>query len=314
MEVKDWKFVTLASALSVVGLASLYSYLKAAPKRAKLKEWKTRSKTIIITGASDGIGRQLALYFAEHRVSPVNLVLAARNKVELLKVARLCEDGGRGHGRVRAIAVQTDVSDTEQCARLIKECVQTFGGIDVLVNNAAIQTRSLFENMDARMFDRVMNVNFNGAVYTTRAALPHLKHTQGLLVNVSSVLGYAGFPYSSHYCASKHAMHGWSDSIRMELLAHGVDVLLVCPSGTSTHMSTKGFDAVSDPDADQKVTIPKSSGMMTPEVAAEMIAHSILRRDREVILAHGVIRYFRLFAPLWLDQMAMQFMGVDETR
>jgi len=300
--------------LSVIGLGSLYLYVSNSPKRKQLDYWRTKRKTIVITGASDGIGRKLALYFAAHsKHSPVNLVLAARNLQELQKVAKECEELGTmvdfSSPSTRALAIQTDVSIQAQCINLISETKRVFGSVDVVVNNAAISHKSFFEAMSLDMFKRVMDVNFWGTVYLTHAALPHLKASKGLVVNVSSILGYAGFPYSAHYCASKHAIHGFSDSIRIELKAYGVDVLLLAPANTSTHMATKKFDAVSDPQSDENVFVPGGRSMMTSEKAAEMMAEAIQRREREFILAHGIVRYFRVLSPDFMDKLIMKFSG-----
>ncbi|MGZ4001777.1 MAG: SDR family NAD(P)-dependent oxidoreductase, partial [Mucilaginibacter sp.] len=159
---------------------------------------KLNDKVVVITGASSGIGKALAIEFARRGG---NLVVAARHYVALCE---LTESLIKEYG-IQAVAVQCDVSVEDDCALLIKQSILTFGKIDVLINNAGISMRALFNDVDVKVMKTLMDVNFWGTVYCTKYALPHLLKTQGSLVGVSSIAGYKGLPGRSGYSASKFA-------------------------------------------------------------------------------------------------------------
>jgi NAD(P)-dependent dehydrogenase (short-subunit alcohol dehydrogenase family) len=159
---------------------------------------KLKDKVVIITGASSGIGKALAIELAQRGA---NLVLAARQYVTLCEIARDLQN----QYNVKAVAVQCDVAVEEDCAALIKQAVLTFGKIDVLVNNAGISMRALFKDLDLKVMKNLMDVNFWGTVYCTKHALPEITKTKGSIVAVSSIAGYKGLPGRSGYSASKFA-------------------------------------------------------------------------------------------------------------
>src|SRR5574341_494142 len=170
---------------------------------------------VLITGASTGIGRALAYALAEQGACQS---LAARNAEHLMAVAAECRQRGG-----KAIAAPTDVAERSQCENLIAHTVQEYGRIDTLVNNAGISMWAKFaEVTDPAVFDQIMQVNYMGSVYCTFYALPHLKQTRGRIVGVSSVAGKNGVPTRSGYAASKHAMVGFFDTLRIELAEDGI--------------------------------------------------------------------------------------------
>ena len=180
------------------------------------------NRVIVITGASSGIGRALARELAVERP---RLVLAARDAERLEEVAADCERLG-----AETLVVPTDVTRPEECGRMIDQCVARFGGVDVLVNNAGRAMWARFDELDdlAVMAD-IMHVNYLGCVYGTHFALPHLKRSRGLVVAVASISGIVGAPMLSGYSASKHAVIGFFESLRIELAASGVGVTIVAP-------------------------------------------------------------------------------------
>ena len=183
-----------------------------------MKTTTFKDQVVIVTGASSGIGRALALQLASEGAC---LSLAARNAERLEKLAQECDELGG-----QAIPVPTDVADQAQCHRLIDATVQQFGRIDMLVNNAGITLVGKFEQLpDLELFQQVMAVNFNGLVGCTYYALPYLQDTAGRIVNVSSLGGKLAIPYNTSYIASKFAVTGFSDSLRMELRKEGVSVV-----------------------------------------------------------------------------------------
>src|SRR5690606_34632807 len=155
-----------------------------------------RNKTVIITGASSGIGLACATAFARQGA---NLVLAARRYVDLCAIAQSLESN---HG-IRAVAVQCDVASEADCQELIQQALVTFGGVDVLVNNAGISMRALFAGLNLAVLHRLMDVNFWGTVYCTKYAMPELLRSKGSVVAVSSIAGYRGLPGRTGYSASK---------------------------------------------------------------------------------------------------------------
>jgi NAD(P)-dependent dehydrogenase (short-subunit alcohol dehydrogenase family) len=179
-------------------------------------------KTVLITGASEGIGRALALALAGHAAQ---LVLAARSAPRLEELAAECSALG-----AQVEAVPTDVAQPAACVRCVERAVARFGGLDVLVNNAGITMWSRFEAItDLSVFEQLLAVNVMGSVRLTAAALPHLKASRGLIVAVASIAGLTGVPERTGYAASKHAMVGFFESLRIELRDSGVDVTIIAP-------------------------------------------------------------------------------------
>ncbi len=254
-------------------------------------------KTIIITGASTGIGKALAIALSDQGA---NLVLAARNQSALAETVIACEGNGG-----KAIAIPTDVAQPEACQTLIDQAIQTFGQIDVLVNNAGIGMISRFEDVtDLSIFDRVMRVNYLGAVYCTHYALPHLKASRGLLVAISSLSGKTGVPTRSGYVASKHAMQGFFDTLRIELQGTGVDVLVVSPGFVATDIRQRVLAGDGQPLG--KSPRDESKGTMPVDECVRLIVAAMAKRKREEImtLKGKVGGWVKLIAPGLVDRMA----------
>jgi len=194
-------------------------------------------KTVVITGASSGIGRALCLELA--RQQP-RLVLAARDAGRLAEVAQDCESAG-----AEALVVPTDVASEAAYRNLIENTVERFGGIDALVVNAGRTMWARFDEVrDIALYEELMRVNYLGCVYPTFYALPHLKKSQGRIVAVSSLAGLTGVPERTGYAASKHALFGFFDSLRIELAATGVSVTVAAPDFvvSEIHRRAIGFD------------------------------------------------------------------------
>lgn len=256
------------------------------------------AKTLVITGASAGIGEALALAYASRRD---NVVLASRDEVALARVAERCERAG-----AKALVVKTDVGDEAQCKRMIDEAVRAFGGVDVLVNNAGISMWARFDEItDLTVFERLMRVNYLGTVYSTYHALPHLKKSKGLLVGVSSLTGKTGVPTRSAYGATKHAMQGLLDALRVELRDEGVDVLVVSPGFVRTDIRAKALG----PDGKPREASPREEndpGTMSLEECTDIIVRAIDRRQREVIMTTKAKwgMWLKLLAPKLVDRIA----------
>ena len=259
-----------------------------------------KNKTVVLTGASEGIGEALALALA---AQGANLVLAARNQAKLNGVRQRCQAQ-----QAQVLAVQTDVAKREDCQNLIQQAVGFFGGLDVLINNAGISMSVRFDDIDdLSIFERLMRVNYLGVVHCTHHALPHLKTRRGLLVAISSWQGKAGFPLSSGYAASKHALQGLCDSLRIELYPHGVDVLVVSPGPVDTAIHSRKFGRTGNNGG-----AVQQQDLMSPEQCAQLIVQAIARRERDVVLTlrGKLIPWLKLIAPRVLDQMLAR--GVEE--
>jgi NAD(P)-dependent dehydrogenase (short-subunit alcohol dehydrogenase family) len=261
-------------------------------------------KVVIVTGASHGIGEEIALALA---AQGARLVLAARRADELARVVEACRRvtaRGGGVAAGDAIAVATDVTIPSDCERLVARAVEAFGCIDMLVNNAGLGMWARVDEVrDLSIFDRVMRVNYFGAVHCTVYALPHLKASRGRILCVSSLAGRSGVPLRSGYAASKHAMNGFFDSLRIELRDSGVTVTLVCPGFVGTGAQGRNLGATGAPLGASPV---KASAVMTPEECARIAVAAAAARRREVILsARGRVGlWLKPFFPALVDGFA----------
>ncbi|MEO6523366.1 MAG: SDR family oxidoreductase [Mucilaginibacter sp.] len=233
-----------------------------------------KNKVIIITGASSGIGKAMAIELASRGA---NLVLAARQYVTLCEIAQdLQERFG-----IRAIAVQCDVAVEEDCHHLIKQAISTFKTIDVLVNNAGISMRALLKDVDLDVLKKLMDVNFWGTVYCIKYALPYITKTQGSIVGVSSIAGYKGLPGRTGYSASKFAMNGFLDALRVENLKTGVHVMTACPGFTASNIRNT---ALAKDGSQQGESSMDEGKMMSSEEVAKRISNGIEARKRTLIM------------------------------
>ena len=255
-----------------------------------------QGKVVVITGASKGIGAELARQLA---VKGAKLVLAARNLEELERVAKECRERGG-----EAIAVRADVAVERDCQAMMSGAHLAFGRIDALVNNAGMTMWARFEDIeDLSILDRIMQVNYMGAVYCTRHVLPYLRESKGLLVGISSLAGRTGVPTRTGYSAAKHAMTGFFDSLRIELDGSGVAVTMIYPGFVATGIR----ENATGPDGRAILVSPVKEGeVMGVEECARRIVSAIERREREVVMtARGKMGlWLKLFAPSLVDRIA----------
>ncbi|MFD0765080.1 SDR family oxidoreductase [Mucilaginibacter lutimaris] len=235
---------------------------------------KLKDKVVIITGASSGIGKALATEFA---LRGANLVLASRQYVTLCGIAQDLQN----QYAIKAIAVQCDVTVEEDCAALVKQTLLTFGKIDILINNAGISMRALFKDVDLQVMKTLMDVNFWGTVYCTKHALPEIVKTRGSIVGVSSIAGYKGLPGRAGYSASKYAMNGFLDALRVENLRTGVHIMVACPGFTASNIRNTALDKNGNQQGESTLEEDK---MMSAEEVARLIANGVEDRDRTLIM------------------------------
>ena len=260
-----------------------------------------KNKVVVITGASSGIGRALALEFASRGA---RLSLGAR-RTELLEQLRTELPG------TEILIQKTDVSSETDCSLLIEETIRRFGRIDVLINNAGISMRALFEEVDLKVIRQVMDVNFYGTVYCSKYALPYLLKTKGSLVGVISIAGYAGLPGRSGYSASKFAIRGFLDTIRIENMKKGLHVLVAAPGFTASEVRKVALTT----DGSQQGETPRDeSQMMSAEACARYIARAVQKRKRQLILTftEGKLTVFLgKFFPALLDKLTYNHMAKE---
>lgn len=259
-------------------------------------------KTIVITGASDGIGAELARQLAARHGAQLNLVLAARREEQLQAVAQACQASAS-----QTLIVKTDVSVEADCRQLIAAAVARFGSIDALVNNAGISAQALFSDVEAAdlgWYEQLMRINFWGAVWCTHAALPFLKQSRGSIVAVSSLAGLIGVPGRTAYSASKFAMTGFFEALRAELKTAGVSVTTAYPGVVATQIRYHGFNAAGQAAGSSGL---KEDNAMPVETCARLILQGMESRQREVVMtAQGkVARWLKLLAPAKVEALAL---------
>lgn len=231
------------------------------------------SKVVIITGASSGIGAATAIEFARKGAF---VVLASRNIENLQKIEdSITKLGGK------SVIIPTDVTEEEQCKRLIDKTIEKLGRIDILINNAGISMRASFNDVEIVVLKRLMDVNFWGSVYCTKAALPYLLQSNGSVVGICSIAGHVGLPGRTGYSASKFALRGFLETIRNEYIHKKLHVMTVSPGFTASNVR---FNALTANGIPQGETPRDENGMMTAEKVAIEIREGIEKRKREIVL------------------------------
>jgi short-subunit dehydrogenase len=260
-----------------------------------------KDKVVVITGASSGIGEALARRFA---LEGSKLVLAAR-RIDRLQIL---EQELKG---TEMLSVQTDVAVEEDCRNLIKQAIGRFGKIDVLINNAGISMRAIFEDVELDVLRRLMDVNFWGTVYCTKYALPYLLQTRGSVVGVISIAGHVGLPGRTGYSASKFAVRGFLDTLRIENLKKGLHVLVVAPGFTASEVRKVALNAKGNTQGESPRDEAK---MMSSEECANHIFSAIVKRKRQLILTfvEGKLTVFlNKFFPSLIDKLAYNHMAKE---
>ncbi len=260
-------------------------------------------KVVVITGASSGIGRALAFEFAARGAK---IVLAARNTEKLQEV----ENEIRLKGN-EVLSVKTDVSVESDCKNLIDETVSKFNQIDVLINNAGIAMRALFADVELSVLKQLMDVNFWGTVYCTKYAMPYITASKGSVVGVISIAGYMGLPARTGYSASKYAIRGFLDTLRVENLKTGVHVLVAAPGFTASNIRNVSLTA----DGTSQGKTPRDeNNMMSAERCAQLIANAVVKRKRELIMTFLEGKFtvwLQKWFPSLLDKLAYNHMAKE---
>lgn len=261
------------------------------------------NKVVIITGASSGIGEACAYEFSK---AGAKVVLAARNTEKLQSIANTISKSGQ------EIMVKTcDVSRIDECKSLIDSTVQRFGKIDVLVNNAGISMRALFRDTDLVVLQKLMDTNFWGTVYCTKLALPFLIEQKGSVIAVNSWAGFTGLPARTGYTASKFAMLGFMESLRVENLKTGLHVGSIFPGYTQSNIRNTALN--SQAQAQEESPLNESKLMPAETVAKFIVKMVISRRKYHVITFTGKLMYWinKLF-PSFVDRLVYRVVSREK--
>jgi len=262
-----------------------------------------KNKVVIITGASSGIGEATAYAFAKQHCK---LVLAARNIEKLEGVKKKCVVLG-----AECLVVKCDVSNEEDCKKLIESAIQQFNTINILINNAGISMRALFADLDILVLKQLMDTNFWGSVYCTKYAMPYLLKEKGSVIGVSSVAGIKGLPGRTGYSASKFAMNGFMDSLRIENIKTGLHVGVICPGYTASNIRNTALNK----DGNSQTETPfDESKLMPASTVADEIIKMIEQRKAEVVLTSQgkLTKLLNKFFPRFLDKMVYNVVSKEK--
>ena len=257
-----------------------------------------KDKVVIITGASSGIGKALAFEFARRGAK---IVLASRSGVsdpELFKISS------------EILNLRTDVTKESDCEMLIQKTIERFGHIDILINNAGISMRALFSEVNLDVIRQLMDTNFWGTVYCSKYALPHLIESQGSLVGVSSIAGYKGLPGRTGYSASKFAMQGFLEVVRIENLKKGLHVLIACPGFTASNIRNVALSK--DGTSQEETPLDEGKLMTAEEVACKIVKAIEHKKDRIILTTQGKLTVLlNKFFPKFMDKMVYNHMAKE---
>jgi short-subunit dehydrogenase len=260
------------------------------------------NKVVVITGGSSGIGKALAAEFGSRGSK---ILITGRNKQEL--------DGAVNELKQRGISIsgfQADVSVEEDNKRMAQAAIDGFGRIDILINNAGISMRALFDEVDLAVVKKVMDINFYGVLYATKYCLPEIKKNKGSVIGISSIAGFRGLPGRTGYSASKFALNGFLEVLRTELLKTGVHILTACPGFTSSNIRKRSLTK----DGSSQGESPRDeSAMMSAEECAKHIYNATLKRKRTLILTtQGKLAVFlNKWIPSFADKMVYNVMAKE---
>jgi NAD(P)-dependent dehydrogenase (short-subunit alcohol dehydrogenase family) len=252
------------------------------------------NKVVVVTGAASGIGAAISAKFAREGAK-IGLLdvdgAAVKNKAQ-----ELADQGSD------VVGLSCDVADREDCDSAVGKIISRFGGIDVLVNNAGITQRSAFRDTHVSVFKKVMEINFFGALYCTKAALESLIACRGMIIIIESIAGISPLLGRSGYCASKHALHGLFTSLRSEIRGAGVHIMIVCPGFVKTNLQQRALDGNGQVTAHPQSKVGKE---ISPAEVADAVYQGALRKKPLLILSPvGKLTYWiSRFAPVLYERL-----------
>lgn len=264
---------------------------------------KLTDKVVIVTGATSGIGEACALAFGN---AGAKVAITGRSQVKLDNTLVKLQRAG-----IEAIAILADAGLEADNIKMVTETLHHFGKIDILINNAGISMRALFEDLEINVFKKVMDTNFWGTVYATKFCLPEILKSRGSIVGVSSINGYRGTPARTAYTASKFAMNGFFESLRTEVMKKGVHILVACPGFTASNirnnaLTAKGTAQGQSPREEEKM-------MSAQEVASEILRATIKRKRDLVLTRQGkLVVFLNKWIPGFMDGVVYKVMAKEK--
>jgi short-subunit dehydrogenase len=255
-----------------------------------------RNKVVVITGGSEGIGKAL-----------IDALIPLGAKVATC---------GRNQDKLYNLQVQysnhllhtmvADVSQYRECENFINSTIDTFGGIDILINNAGVSMRALLKDVEIDVIKKVMDINFFGTVNCTKLALNSIIERKGTIVGVSSIAGFRGLPGRSGYSASKFALNGWLEAVRTEMMDSGVNVMWVCPGFTRSNIRNAALNSKGQTQGESPLN---EASLMSSEKCARHILHAITKRKRTLVLTFKGKEtvFMNKFFPSLTDRLVKKF-------
>lgn len=255
-----------------------------------------KNKVVIVTGASSGIGKACAMEFAKQGC---RVVITGRDEKNLNDAANEI----KSKQNTEVLAIAGDVSNEDDCKKIISETMNRFSRIDILINNAGISMRALFNETDLSVIKKLMGINFWGTVYCTKFALPEILKNKGSVIGISSVAGYLGLPGRTGYSASKFAMHGFLGALRNENRKNDLHVMICCPGYTASNIRKTALNSSGNAQGDTPLDERK---LMSAEEVAVHIVNGVKKRKRTIVLtAQGKISVLLgKFFPKLVDRLA----------
>lgn len=262
-----------------------------------------KDKVVIITGATSGIGRACAEVFGKEGAK---IVFNGRNETRMKEVKESLT-----HLEIDHMGRLMDISNENANRKLVEDTVNKFGKIDILINNAGISMRALFEDIEMDVFRKVMDINFYGTVYLTKYALPYILGSKGTIVGVSSINGHRGTPARTAYTASKFAMEGFFEALRTEVMKRDVHILVVSPGFTGTNIRNA---ALNQEGMAQGESPRDEDKMMTSEEVAYAILNGIKKKKRDIVLtAQGkLVVFLNKWIPGLMDGIVYNHMAKEK--
>ena len=255
-----------------------------------------KDKVVAVTGGSDGIGKALVDTLIK---LGAKVATCGRNQDKLYDL-QVKHSGSPLH------TIVADVSNLNDCENFINSTITTFGGIDILINNAGISMRALLKDAEIDVLKKVMDINYYGTVYCTKLALHSIIERKGTIVGISSIAGYRGLPGRSGYSASKFAVNGWLEAVRTELLDDGVNVMWVCPGFTTSNIRNAALNSKGQNQGESPMDEGK---MMSSEECAAHILNAVKKRKRTLVLTFTGKRtvFMNKFFPSLADKLVKKF-------
>lgn len=254
------------------------------------------NKVVVVTGGTEGIGKALVAQFLSYGAK---VATCARTEEKLNQLQAECSNPN-------LLTIPVDVSNEKDCERLILATLEKFSKIDILINNAGISMRGLFQDTSIETLKKVMDINFWGSVYCTKYALDSILKEKGSIVAISSIAGYRGLPGRSGYSASKFALQGWMEALRTELLDSGVNVMWVCPGFTKSNIRKTALNEKAESHGESPIDEEK---IMTADECASHITKAIIKRNRTLVLTFTGKRtvFMNKFFPALTDRLTKNF-------